>query len=47
MRILIVEDSPSVRLLLTHLLGKLGHDVRECGSGAEAWNCCAMKTFRW
>lgn len=37
MDILLVEDDPSLRLLLRQLLTRFGHSVRACASGEEAW----------
>jgi len=35
--ILIAEDSPPNRKILSHLLRKLGYNVIECVDGQEAW----------
>lgn len=37
MDILLVEDDPSLRLLLRQLLTRFGHSIRACASGEEAW----------
>ncbi len=37
MDILLIEDDPSLRLLLRQMLTRYGHRVRACASGEEAW----------
>jgi len=37
MNVLVADDDGITRLLLTSALRKLGHDVQEAASGAEAW----------
>ncbi len=39
MRILLVEDAPSLRLAFGRLLRLHGHDVREANDGVEALEC--------
>jgi CheY-like chemotaxis protein len=36
MRILIVEDNPSVRRMMVSFLSRVADEIRECGDGAEA-----------
>lgn len=36
-RILLVDDSPEIRLLLQHMLASWGYDVLSASSGEEAW----------
>ena len=38
MRILIAEDDPTSRALLSEVLGKFGHDVVETENGFQAWD---------
>jgi two-component system chemotaxis response regulator CheY len=35
--IIVAEDSPPNRMILTHLLNKMGFDVIECSDGKVAW----------
>jgi PAS domain S-box-containing protein len=44
-RILIVDDSPVNRELVTALLGVFGHDISEAGGGAEAVEAAARAPF--
>lgn len=37
MNILIAEDDPTSRAVLTGVLGKLGHEVAEASDGVQAW----------
>jgi len=36
MKLLIVEDSPSIRLMMRRVVADLANEIRECGDGAEA-----------
>jgi DNA-binding response OmpR family regulator len=38
MHILIADDDEIVRLLLRNALTKLGHEIRECCNGVDAWS---------
>lgn len=46
MRILIAEDDPDSRELLTWLLQKLGHQVIAAADGQEAWEAYRKGRFR-
>lgn len=46
MKILIVEDDPTSRLLLSTTLRKLGHDVVEAGDGQEGWDYFQTMNFQ-
>lgn len=38
MRILVVDDDPTSRLIVQTVLGNLGHDCLTATDGAEAWD---------
>lgn len=46
MKILAVEDDPTLLLVLSRTLRKLGHDVVEAGSGRAAWEAVATTHVR-
>ena len=46
MRILVVEDTPSVRLVLARVLRQWGHDVLEAGDGEAAWEILRRERVR-
>lgn len=45
MRILLVDDEPTMVRVVAAFIRKLGHEVREAGSAAQALTCCAAQTF--
>ena len=44
MRVLVVDDEPEIRDVLSEYLGSLGHDVRSLGTGREAVEAVAGGT---
>ncbi len=38
LRVLVADDSASIRTLLSHTLEKWGYDVTTCSTGTEVWN---------
>ena len=44
-RILVADDDPAVRRLLTEMLSKAGHLVTECGDGREALTKLAAASY--
>lgn len=44
-RILVVEDEPAVRLLVSKMLASLGYQVDQCPDGEEALERCAEDSF--
>jgi CheY-like chemotaxis protein len=47
MRVLVVDDEPEIRDVLSEYLGSLGHDVRAVGTGREAVEAVAEGTDRF
>jgi DNA-binding response OmpR family regulator len=45
MKVLVVDDDPSLRRLLAVLVGRAGHDVTEAGDGISAWERCQKEYF--
>jgi two-component system chemotaxis response regulator CheY len=43
--VLLVEDTPVVRMTLLKFLERGGHVVTVCGGGAEAWSCLGKNRF--
>jgi len=43
--ILVVEDEPSVRSLVTKMLSSLGYQVQSCSNGEDALRICDQDTF--
>ncbi len=39
LRVLVADDSASIRTLLSHTLEKWGYDVTSCSTGTDVWNC--------
>ncbi len=50
MKLLLVEDDPSMQITLQRTLGRRRIDVRVCGDGAEAvalWRCGGPSSPTW
>ncbi|MEA3274680.1 MAG: SpoIIE family protein phosphatase [Pseudomonadota bacterium] len=47
MRILVVDDSPPMRRIITTILRKAGYDVEEAEDGVEAWNLLRVNGARF
>lgn len=45
LKVLVVEDCISTRLIMCHYLNRLGCDVTSCSSGEEAEDLCATQKF--
>lgn len=45
MKVLIVDDTPSVQLVLQRIIQKLGHEWSVCSNGAEAWDLLQLEVF--
>ncbi|HEY6333999.1 MAG TPA: response regulator [Blastocatellia bacterium] len=47
MRILIVEDNPSVPRMMVSFLSRLAGEIDECGDGAEALTAYSKRRSDW
>src|SRR6185436_13461328 len=45
MRVLVVDDEPEIRDVLSEYLGSLGHEIRAFGTGREAIEAVTAETF--
>ena len=45
MRVLVVDDEPEIRDVLSEYLGSLGHDILALGTGREAVEAVTTETF--
>jgi DNA-binding response OmpR family regulator len=45
MRVLVVDDEPEIRDVLSEYLGSLGHEIRAFGTGREAIEALAAEPF--
>ena len=45
MRVLVVDDEPEIRDVLSEYLGSLGYEIRAVGTGREAIEAVAAETF--
>jgi len=45
MRVLVVDDEPEIRDVLSEYLGSLGHDIRALGTGREAIEAVTAEAF--
>jgi DNA-binding response OmpR family regulator len=45
MRVLVIDDEPEIRDVLSEYLGSLGHEILALGTGREAIEAVTMETF--
>src|SRR5678815_5435782 len=45
MRVLVVDDEPEIRDVLSEYLGSLGHEIRTLGTGREAIEAVTAETL--